>query len=41
MVDGLCVVWPQNHSNGFLRFDIKTGGSGFPVWASEPAVPVF
>jgi hypothetical protein len=28
-VDGLLVVWPQNHWNGFLRFDLKTGGDGF------------
>jgi hypothetical protein len=36
-VDGLRVVWSQNHSDGFLRFDLKTSGSGFPVWASKPA----
>jgi hypothetical protein len=23
------VVWPQNHSNGFHRFGLKTGGDGF------------
>jgi hypothetical protein len=23
------VVWPQNHSNGFRRFGLKTGGDGF------------
>jgi hypothetical protein len=23
------VVWPQNHLNGFLRFDLKIGGDGF------------
>jgi hypothetical protein len=28
-VDGLSVVWPQNHSDGFLQFDLKTGGDGF------------
>jgi hypothetical protein len=28
-VDGLWVVWPQNHSNCFRRFDLKTGGDGF------------
>jgi hypothetical protein len=27
----LSVVWPQNHWNGFLRFDLKTGGDGFLV----------
>jgi hypothetical protein len=25
------VVWPENHSDGFLRFDIKIGGDGF-LW---------
>jgi hypothetical protein len=47
------VVWPQNHSDGFLRFGLKTGGDGF--WrfdlktycnvssglASKPAAMVF
>jgi hypothetical protein len=28
-VDGLSVVWPQNHSDDFLRFDLKTGGNTF------------
>jgi hypothetical protein len=28
-VDGLLVVWPQNHSDGFHRFGLKTGGDGF------------
>jgi hypothetical protein len=28
-VDYLSVVWPQNHSDGFHRFDLKTGGDGF------------
>jgi hypothetical protein len=23
------VVWHQNHSDGFLRFGLKTGGDGF------------
>jgi hypothetical protein len=23
------VVWPQNHSDGFHRFFLKTGGDGF------------
>jgi hypothetical protein len=27
-VDGLLVVWPQNHSDGFHRFSLKTGGDG-------------
>jgi hypothetical protein len=32
-VDGLSVVWPQNHWDGFLRFGHKTGGNGF-LWFS-------
>jgi hypothetical protein len=28
-VDGLWVVWPQNHSDGFHWFGLKTGGDGF------------
>jgi hypothetical protein len=51
-VDGLSMVWPQNHregflwfglkigGDGFLQFGLKTGGTGFPVWASKPAVTV-
>jgi hypothetical protein len=27
--NGLSVVWPQNHWDGFLRFGLKTGGDGF------------
>jgi hypothetical protein len=27
--DGLRVVWPQNHSYGFHRFDLKTSGDDF------------
>jgi hypothetical protein len=23
------VIWPQNHSDGFLQFGLKTGGDGF------------
>jgi hypothetical protein len=34
-VYGLWVVWHQNHLDGFFRFGIKTGGSGFPVSASK------
>jgi hypothetical protein len=30
-VDGLSVVWLQNHWDGFLRFDLKTGGNSFLV----------
>jgi hypothetical protein len=28
-VDGLSMVWPQNHWDGFSRFDLKTNGDGF------------
>jgi hypothetical protein len=28
-VDGLSVVWPQNHWNSFLRFGLKTDGDSF------------
>jgi hypothetical protein len=28
-VDGLSVVLPENHWDGFLRFDLKIGGDGF------------
>jgi hypothetical protein len=28
-VDDLSVVWPQNHWDGFLQFDLKIGGDGF------------
>jgi hypothetical protein len=30
-VNGLSVVWPQNHWDGFLWFGLKTGGNGF-LW---------
>jgi hypothetical protein len=52
-VDGLSVVWPQNHWDGFLRFGLKTSGDsfsrfglktdglGFSVWASKLAVTVW
>jgi hypothetical protein len=30
-VDGLSVVWPQNHWDGFFRFGLKTGGDSFLV----------
>jgi hypothetical protein len=44
------VVWPQNHSNGFCRFGLKTSDDGFtskPIamvssgLASKPAATVF
>jgi hypothetical protein len=28
-VYGLSVVWPQNHWDNFVRFDLKTGGNIF------------
>jgi hypothetical protein len=46
-VNGLSVIWPQNHwdgfhqfglktgGDGFLRFGLKTGGLGFSVWTSK------
>jgi hypothetical protein len=52
-VDGLSVVWPQNHWDGFLRFGLKIGGngfsrfylktsgSGFPAWTSKPTTTVW
>jgi hypothetical protein len=27
-IDGLSVIWPQNHWDGFLWFGLKTGGDG-------------
>jgi hypothetical protein len=30
-VDGLLVVWPQNHWDGFLQFGLKTDDDGF-LW---------
>jgi hypothetical protein len=34
------VVWPQNHSNGFLWFGLKTGGGGFSGLATKPVARV-
>jgi hypothetical protein len=34
------VVWPQNHSDGFLRFVLKTGGDGFWQFGLKPAATV-
>jgi hypothetical protein len=28
-VNGLSVVWPQKHWDGFSRFGLKTDGNGF------------
>jgi hypothetical protein len=51
-VDGLLVIWRQNHWDDFLLFGLKTSGdsfpgfglktgdSGFPVWASKLATTV-
>jgi hypothetical protein len=39
-VDGLSVVWPQNHWDYFLRFGLKTSGGGFSGLASKPVVAV-
>jgi hypothetical protein len=36
------VVWPQNHSDGFYRFGLKTGGDGFSlIRASKPMRTVY
>jgi hypothetical protein len=32
------VVWPQNHSDGFLQFGLKTGGDGFSQFGLKPVV---
>jgi hypothetical protein len=34
------VVWPQNHSDGFRRFGLKTGGAVSGGLASKPAATV-
>jgi hypothetical protein len=39
-VDGLPVVWPQNHWDGFLWFGLKTGGDNFSGLASVPVTMV-
>jgi hypothetical protein len=39
-VDGLSIVWPQNHCDGFIRFGLKTGGDGFSGLASKPVVTI-
>jgi hypothetical protein len=35
-VDGLSVVWPQNHWDSFLWFGLKTSGNGFLVEPQNP-----
>jgi hypothetical protein len=39
-VDSLSVVWPQNHWDSFLWFDLKTGGDGFSGLVSKLVVTV-
>jgi hypothetical protein len=39
--DGLCVVWPQNHSDGFHRFVSKPAATVSSSLALKPAVTVF
>jgi hypothetical protein len=31
-VNGLSVVWPQNHWDGFLQFGLKIGGNSFSLF---------
>jgi hypothetical protein len=35
------VIWAQNHSDGFRKFGLKTGGDGFSGLASKPVVGFF
>jgi hypothetical protein len=39
-VDVSSVVWPQNHWDDFLRFDLKTGDDCFSGLASKSMVTV-
>jgi hypothetical protein len=39
-VDGLLVVLPQNHWDGFLQFDLKTDCDSFLQLASKLVVTV-
>jgi hypothetical protein len=34
-VDGLSMILPQNHWDGFFRFDLKIGGYGFSDLTSK------
>jgi hypothetical protein len=34
------VILPQNHSDGFFRFGLKTGGDDFSGLASKPVATV-
>jgi hypothetical protein len=40
-VNGLSVVWHQNHWDGFLQFGLKIGGDGFSGLTSKPVMTVF
>jgi hypothetical protein len=33
-------IWLKTGGDGFLRFGLKIGGSGFPVWSSKSTVTV-
>jgi hypothetical protein len=37
----LSMVWSQNHMDGFSRFDLKFGASGFSVWALKSTILVW
>jgi hypothetical protein len=39
-VDGLSVVWPQNHWDDFLCSCLETGGAVFSDLASKPVAKV-
>jgi hypothetical protein len=39
-VDSLLVVWPKNHCDSFLWFDLKTGGDSFSGLVSKLVVTV-
>jgi hypothetical protein len=39
--DGLSVVWHQNHWDGFLRFDLKTDGGGFLRFSLKSVAMIF
>jgi hypothetical protein len=34
-VDGLSVVWPQNHWDRFPSLGLKTSGYGLVIWVSK------
>jgi hypothetical protein len=34
-IDGLSMVWPQNHWNGFSGLSLRTGSYGWVIWASK------